>query len=361
MHCGEKQSGAPPKKKKKKTNYRGHGLGSITFCKDHPRAPYRARVGEKHLGYFQTSAEANQTIVEYLATNPSNEQPRINWTLEQFYEAWSEVAFPTITRSGVNAHKASWKYMQSICHSKMKELKTSDYQQVIDLAVSEGKSRAVCEKIRNLISLLCQEAMKDDVIDKNYARLLRLPKNDKKEKDIFTDEEIQLLIEHDGDAEARIILILIYTGMRIGELLKLKAEDINTEQWVITGGSKTEAGRNRVIPVNPKIREYVRLLVDDVPSKDAKVLDMRPEFFRDKYFYKYLVTLGILTEEELAVGKSPRLTPHCTRHTFASLARKAGIEKDVLTRIIGHTEYSTTDEHYISMGLDVLSNEISKM
>ena len=91
------------------------------------------------------------------------------------------------------------------------------------------------------------------------------------------------------------------------------------------------------------------------------MLDVRPELFRDKYFYKYLVGLGILTEEELAVGKSPRLTPHCTRHTFASLARKAGIEKDVLTRIIGHTEYSTTDEHYVSMGIDVLSNEIAKM
>ena len=203
--------------------------------------------------------------------------------------------------------------------------------------------------------------MKDDVIDKNYARLLRLPKNDKKEKDIFTDGEINLLISHDEDFEARLILILIYSGMRIGELLCLKAEDIDTEKWIIIGGSKTEAGKNRVIPIHPKIREYVKLLTDDVQAKDSVILNIRPELFRDKYFYKYLVSLGILTEEELDVGKSPRLTPHCTRHTFASLARRAGIEKDVLTRVIGHTEYSTTDEHYVSMGIDVLSNEIAKM
>ena len=203
--------------------------------------------------------------------------------------------------------------------------------------------------------------MKDDVIDKNYARLLRLPKNDKKEKDIFTDDEINLLVSNDKDLEARIILILIYTGMRIGELLCLKAEDIDTEKWIIVGGSKTEAGRNRIIPVHPKIREYVKLLIENVPTKDSKILNIRQELFRDKYFYKYLVGLGILTAEELEVGKSPRLTPHCTRHTFASLARRAGIEKDVLTRIIGHTEYSTTDEHYVSMGIDVLSNEMSKL
>lgn len=360
MHCGKDQTDTT-KKKKRKPNYRGHGLGSVTQCKDHPRAPYRARVNRKHIGYFQTGAEANQAIIEYLASIQGNESQRIDWTLEQFYNAWGEVTFPTITRSGINAHKASWKYMSSIQREKMKELKTSDYQNIIDLAVSEGKSRAVCEKIRNLISLLCQEAMKDDVIDKNYARLLRLPKNDKKEKDIFTDGEINLLISHDEDFEARLILILIYSGMRIGELLCLKAEDIDTEKWIIIGGSKTEAGKNRVIPIHPKIREYVKLLTDDVQAKDSVILNIRPELFRDKYFYKYLVSLGILTEEELDVGKSPRLTPHCTRHTFASLARRAGIEKDVLTRVIGHTEYSTTDEHYVSMGIDVLSDEISKI
>lgn len=359
--CGADQTAEPSKKVKR---HRGHGQGSVTKNKNCPNAPYYARVsvGGKRVsvGYFATTKEANQAIAEYIANWSEETSPRIEWTLRRFFDTWSERVFPTLTKSGANAHRASWKYMIGIADRKMRELKTADYQSCVDIAVSEGKSRAVCEKIRNLASLLCQEAMRDDVIDKNYARLLELPKSDKREKDIFTQQEIALITEHDDDPEARIILILIYTGLRIGEFLKLRRCDIDEEQWLLKGGSKTAAGRNRTVPIVPKIRPYFEVLVATAASDESKLLEIGEKRYRDKYFYEYLVELGILTQEETEVGGKPRLTPHSCRHTFASLAREAGVDKDILTRVIGHTDYSTTDENYVSINAQIISSEIAK-
>lgn len=363
MHCGANQSNE--KKNKPQQRYRGKGFGNVTFFKNCRTNPYRARIrrdGKQiHIGYFPTVAEANQAIANYLVEYNEKHSPRIEWTLQQFYDSWSEIAFQNITKSGINSHKASWNYLSLISHKKMKELKTSDYQECIDNAVSQGKSRAVCEKIRNLISLLCQEAMKDDVIDRNYANLLNLPKSDKKEKGIFTDDEIALLVEHDDDLEARIILVLIYTGLRIGEFIALTPKNIDIDRWIIRGGSKTNAGRNRIIPIIPKIRTYVRSLVDEAPSEDSKLFDHGYTWFRNKFFYRYLISIGMLTQSEVDVGGEPRLTPHSTRHTFASLARRAGVEKDILIRVIGHTDYNTTDENYVKMNIDELSAEMEKI
>lgn len=362
LYCGANQSETLPKKSKK---HRGHGQGSVTVNRRCVKSPYYARVSVNgrrvSVGYFATAKEANQAIAEYLADYAEETSPRIEWTLQRFYDTWSERTFPELSKNGANAHKASWKYMEDIAKRKMRELKTADYQSCINRAVSAGKSRAVCEKIRNLASLLCQEAMRDDVIDKNYARLLEMPKSDKREKDIFTVDEIELLTSHDDDIEARIILILIYTGLRIGEFLALRPCDIDTEHWRLVGGSKTEAGRNRTVPILPKIRPYFAQLIAAASAPDKKLLSVREKYYRDKYFYEYLVKLGILTATEIEVGGKPRLTPHCTRHTFASLARKSGMDKDILTRIIGHADYSTTDENYVTIDHSTLDNEMIKL
>src|SRR5699024_5985967 len=102
-------------------------------------------------------------------------------------------------------------------------------------------------------------AMEDDIIDKNYADFVELPQREKKEKEIFTDMERKKLEEMSKvDKWANTILIMIYTGMRIGELLTLTKFDVDIENMVIMGGIKTDAGKNRIIPVHPKIQKYIK-------------------------------------------------------------------------------------------------------
>ena len=77
--------------------------------------------------------------------------------------------------------------------------------------------------------------------------------------------------------------------------------------------------------------------------------------FKREVFYKGLSDAGLLTDDE------NHLTPHSTRHTFASLSSAAGMHPENLQKIIGHANYSTTAEIYIHQDIETLKTEMSKL
>lgn len=359
LYCGAEQV----KKKKKKTR-RPMNSGTVRKLPGNRTKPYAAYMprsaGGKYIGSYDTMAKASDAIALALANRPSSD--RIDWSVEDFYDNYtSSPGFLKLTKSAQNTTFAAWKYCQGIKDMFMREAKTHAWQSCVDAAIEQGRSRSTCEKIRNLASQLCKEAMKDDVINKNYASLVTVTEGaSKKIKDIFTQEEIAILKAHDNDPRVKFILILIYTGMRINELLELPCENVHDKY--IVGGKKTTAGKNRIIPILPEISPYIAffnkgegLLIQNAGNA------LTAKFARNKWFYAALVDLDILSSSEIPPAGTPRLTPHCTRHTFATLARQAGIKPDVLTRIIGHTDYSMTDEVYIDMQADFLMDELQKM
>jgi len=90
---------------------------------------------------------------------------------------------------------------------------------------------------------------------------------------------------------------------------------------------------------------------------------MNPSNFRNRGFYKVLGDLGFQPhiDKDHPASKFARLTPHSTRHTFASLAVRAGVEPNVLQKLIGHAHYSTTADIYIHDNISQLKDGISKM
>lgn len=75
----------------------------------------------------------------------------------------------------------------------------------------------------------------------------------------FTDVEQQLCWQHVNDIEyLDTILILLYTGMGVGEMLDIKTADVDLEGSFMRGGSKTFAGINRLIPIHSKIMPFIK-------------------------------------------------------------------------------------------------------
>ena len=90
--------------------------------------------------------------------------------------------------------------------------------------------------------------------------------------------------------------------------------------------------------------------------------------FRHTYFYQPLSELGLIDGKlRSGCGNSwvfpdkRHLTPHSTRHTFASLSAAAGMRPDNLQKIIGHADYSTTADIYIHKDISELRAEMSKL
>lgn len=116
-------------------------------------------------------------------------------------------------------------------------------------------------KIKSVMSLMFDYAIEYELIDKNYARAFKLSKEDVKENNkidkkhiSFTEEELNILWENVESMEyVDVILIQCYSGWRPQELGLIKLSDVNLEDGFIIGGMKTDAGKERVVPIHSKI------------------------------------------------------------------------------------------------------------
>lgn len=120
-------------------------------------------------------------------------------------------------------------------------------------------------KIKSLFNLMMDYAYEYELVDKNYARTFKL--NEEVIKEIqtvkkqhipFKDEEMELLWEHVDDKNyADLVIIQCYGGWRPQEMGLIELENVDLDQRIMVGGIKTEAGKNRIVPIHSRILPLV--------------------------------------------------------------------------------------------------------
>lgn len=337
----------------------------------HAETPYVNVNGKRQrisLGYYETYEEAERVLNRWLRTRG----PKTNFTLSELYEEWSEKKYPTIVKGTADCYRAAWNHMADLHNLKVSSIRTGHFQTVIDVMKNAKMSYSSMHNVEIVAGMLEEYAMQFDIIDKNYADFISVPKNDDedKEKEVFTEEQIKTFerLAKEGNLTAKIITILNYSGWRIGELLDLKVEDYNPEINAFTGGNKTKAGKNRIVPVHSNIQEYIdeflaldgpKLICRPVlkgrdPNKYEVLSSITPNYFRNKMFYPLLDELGFTD------SKGEKFTPHVTRHTFASACHKQGVDKLLVKRLMGHSKgEDVTERVYTHVDIEQLVNAIS--
>lgn len=304
------------------------------------------------LGYFETKEEALDALAFHRISPVS---PKANETLEEVYAEWSASKFDKISKSTQDNYRAAWLYIKSLAKAKFRDLRTAHWQKIIDGCYEAGLSRSTIQKIRTLAVLLNTYAVKNDIVSKNYASLVEMPRFEKEEKERFADDEVKAIKQAaaEGVPWADTILILIYTGLRISELLALTLQDVDLENEILRGGSKTEAGKNRIVPIHPWIIPYIKAWYD----KNGEALICRPggkkmntKYYRKNCYYPVLEQLGVR-----------RLTPHACRHTFVSLMVRAQVDPLYTQRIVGHSDYAFTANEYTHPGIEELKQAIRQL
>lgn len=359
-YCGKKQTAT-----KAKYHKRAHGTGTISKDKRY-KNPYIAHApaskygsGRVYIGAFPTSREAQQAIDKYIKEG----RPELyNATLGDIYEKWSEIHFKRVSESAVSLYSAMWKRFCNVQEIKMRDIRTVHFQDI----VNEATSKSACDTIKAMSVMLCKYAMENDIINKNYAEFIKIPKFDKKEKRVFSKQEISALWEHSDDKRVQAILFMIYTGLRIGELVSLKVSDVHFEEGYIVGGEKTKAGKNRVVPLPPNIPElsvFLHKWAEETVVE--RLFPITAAHFRESYFYGALIDHGIIQGAEKNGSyykfNGDHLTPHSTRHTFASISAAAGMQPENLQKIIGHSDFATTADIYVHQDIDTLRLEMAKI
>lgn len=326
---------------------RANGTGSIKYIKGRskPYAVFRPSkmVNGKRkaelIGYFATKEEAEQVLLTETL------HPTKNTTLGELWNMWKRTrSFTDLAKSTQEGYCMAFNYMRDHEHKRFADLKQDDFQHFIDNAVNQGKSVSTQNKVKILCNILSVYALLNDVTYKSYAVKLKTAKSDRTPVEIFSDDDIKILFENDDVPLVDTILILIYTGMRISELLTLNKFQVNLNEMVIVGGLKTDAGRDRIIPIHPKIQNYI---IRHYESCRNKLIEHDGKPYTSRYYRKcYYRVL-----EKLSVKK---ISPHKARHTFFTLMSLYCKDSKVIADVGGHTDVHFTENVYVHPDLERL-------
>jgi len=191
-------------------------------------------------------------------------------------------------------------------------------------------------------------ALELDISTRSYASLLTsAPAAVESNKLPFTDAEIQTMWQSQTTPWVDSVLFLLYTGFRISEMLDLRTENVNLENGTMKGGTKTKAGKDRIVPIHPKIRHIVERRMED----------------GGKYLFSYngkscgSTTYRTFWRDIMDTAKMQH-TPHECRHTFRSRLDSAGAKKRCIDLMMGHQSGDVGERIYTHKTFDELKTAI---
>lgn len=337
LQCGVRQD------VKQNPKNRGNGQGSVY------QLPNKRWIAVKTLGYepgedgklrrvtrsksgFKTKKEA----LEYLPQLSAAPRPK-ELTFRQLYDTW----FPThqASKSTLDCYAAAVKYYEPIWHVNIQDITVDDLQDCIDDCPKGKRTR---ENMKTLCGLLYKYAIPRHLATINMGEYVRARGGEHGKKDGLPEEAVRAIEAHVGAVPgADYVLCQCYLGFRPSEFLALDAQDYNRQERAFVGGAKTEAGRNRVVTVSPKIQPIVDRLARDKVAGPVFCAPDGSRMTRWAYrnlFFAVLEACGVENPVTTVDGVGRRkYTPHSCRHTFATMMKRVeGAEKDKL-ELIGHS------------------------
>jgi integrase len=220
-------------------------------------------------------------------------------------------------------------------------------QDVID---SCDKSQSSKSSIKNLFNHLDKFAFELDIINKMYSQIVVIPPPPETERIPFTEEEIDKLWEIQDEPWVDTVLIFLYTGFRFTELTEMKTEQVDLDNMILKGGVKTAAGKNRIVPIHPRIQPF---FINIIKTFNSGYVINDPITGAHTIHTQYYKQWNKVMEK---INTSH--TPHEARHTFRSRLDSAGGNKVCIDMLMGHKSLSVGERIYTHKTIEELRDTI---
>lgn len=367
---------------------RPNGSGTVVKLSGRRRKPYCARVtldernlinGEKKrlvIGTFETYQEAlnalslysltvNNTISKKEAMEIDSEvyqkvQDKMSKKVPTFLDIYyilDKDEFSLLSPQTQNSMHGAIKHLKKLHYLKIDQITLRMIQDVFD---EDGSNHSTQVHMKTICTKVFRYAVINQCIERNddYTSYIRIAKYE--ESDMhrpYTINEILALKKADTP-EAHIMLIFIYTGVRINELLNInrdnihideKCDDDSTERlisYMITG-SKTKAGKNRIVPIHDDIKQFV---IDELLKPEKRLVDVT---------YANFTTRTVLIKVNKLLNTHH--TMHDTRKTFATLCQMNNLNVYIRKKVLGHRMNDITFDVYTNESKNRLWTEINKI
>lgn len=320
-----------------------NGYGTIKKLSGNRRRPFVFLVSnhgrQRPVEYFSSQIEAEIFAADYNKIHRNTSLAGHQMTFEELYHRWlsRHIADTSPSASAISGYKNSYQHCLSIHGMPFTDIKYNDYQLIIDGMKKSGLSYSSLKKVRSLISLMSAYAAKIEVGSKDYAPLLSLGRNHPvRPHKPFSRQKINRLWQHTDEPGVDTVLILLYTGMRVGEMLHLQKSDVNLRQrYIRITKSKTAAGI-RTIPIHHRIYPLIEARMNTpgqwLISQNAQMCS----------YSNYCISWSKVMHLIHADGH----TTHDCRHTVATLLDNAGANETAKRRILGHAGGDVTERVY---------------
>jgi len=330
-----------------------NGFGSIDKLPGKRRRPWRARktVGfdekgkqkRRSVGCFRTMREAMRALEEEAK---KAENGRGNVTLREIYEMWRQMNFRNYAKNTVALYEMAFRQLKAIHDESFSGLKPTDLQNTFNrMRLAESSKRAV----KALLNAIYRFALTYEYVERNLSGAVKLGKPVPiVYRKVFTAGEIKKLWIHKDDRIVATILIMIYSGLRVGEILTLQRKNVYLQRRYMRCGIKTKAGKDRIVPLHRKIIPLLEELMRANPGKNF-VFRMPYSSYRARF-----------RDALKMAGTGPHTTHDC-RHTFATLLSRAEANETSIRQMIGHKTYETTEKIYVHKNLKDLKKAVDKI
>lgn len=317
-----------------------NGYGTVAKLSGKRRRPYivKKTVGWNDkgqpvydiIGYTETREKGNMLLAEY------NREPwdvdRAKITLGELFALWKEKKAPRLGKANRRSLCSAYNHCAALYRQPYKTIRSYQMQDTIDLC---GKSASTQANIKSLWGHLDRFALELDIINRCYSELLTSAPMPPTNRVPFTEDEIKTVWEHASDAWVDSILVLLYSGWRISELLGMRKSDVDLDVGTMKGGVKTEAGKNRIVPIHPRIRPIIESRMtspgDYLFSRGGKKCS------DSQYRVLWRGLMDLLHMQH---------TPHECRHTFRSRLDAAGANQKCCDLLMGHLSKDTGNRVY---------------
>lgn len=316
--CGRKQI------REKRQKLRGNGTGTVykrgetwvaevTLGWKKDKSGNRKRLS-KTKGGFRTKKEALEFLPQLKKKHTSGKAV----TLSSLYEGWSSSAMLKLSKSKQCSYRIAREKMDGIAYIDVSALTINDLQDCVD---ENTASYYTAKDVKQLLSHMYDRAVAQGNVPANIAKFIVLPDLEEKETVPFSREE-QVRLWEDfsaGNDFPGFLLLMIYTGMMPGELLRAEKSMINWQAQTIIGcGMKTKKRKETPI-ILPDI--VLPVLVRLCETEKGRICPLR----RDDFYAMFSAYRDLM-------DLNPELKPYSCRHSSATSLDEAGISPTIINK-----------------------------
>ena len=245
------------------------------------------------------------------------------------------------SKKTINYYRKTIEKMLIKTNKRIEDIKTEDLRKYLtEYKKNNNLSKTTVDNVRRILSSFFSWLEDEDYIIKNPVKRIHRIKKGRVVKDVLSDENIERLCDNcDNIRDLAILELLISTGIRVGELVKLNIEDINFNERECVVFGKGESERIVYFDARCKIhlQEYLNTRTDNNPALFVQ--------FRKPYNRLGINGVEVRLKKIGEKSKIGNVHPHKFRRTLATKAIDKGMPIEQVQRLLGHIQIDTTMQY----------------